>query len=268
MKFFTTKIPLQFFKTLVLLNKNNGIAKIWVTYLSAAVSCFYVQSAVFAQGSPAASEKNQWACEVLMCLASAAMTQQEAFCAKPLNNLREHIGKWNQLSLADQVPLCQEAKASGTSFEIFQSKYSQCPAGMQTLGVGISLLITNKEQAQIWQNTDVKYFVGRYAEDLPANFGKDWDKIIDDGIGDGKNESVKAYAEKRQLKHLTCVAGYIGKALMPIRLKDDRGHLSATVEKLEWLPLYSQIVRIAPPEASFWYRIAVQNQTQKSDFLP
>jgi hypothetical protein len=55
---------------------------------------------------------------------------------------------------------------------------------------------------------------------------------------------------------------------MPIRFKDERGHLSATVEKLEWLPLYSQIVRIAPPASSFWYRIAVQNQTQKSDFLP
>ena len=268
MKFVTTKIALQFFKTFVLVNKNNSLEKNLLVCLWGLASCFYVQSAVFAQESPSTSEKNQWACEVLMCLASSAMTQQEAFCAKPLSNLRNHIAKWNQLSPVDQVPLCQEAKASATSFEIFQTQYSQCPAGMETLGLGISLLITSKEQAQIWQNTDVKYFVGRYAEDLPVNFGKDWDKIIDDGIGDGKNETVKAYAEKRQLKHLTCVAGYIGKALMPIRFKDERGHLSATVEKLEWLPLYSQIVRIAPPESSFWYRIAVQNQTQKSDFLP
>lgn len=268
MQFFTTKNKQWLLRSQVLRNKNNDLVKQWVCFLWFFVTCFYWQSPAFAQQPQSATEKNHWACEVLMCLASSSKTQQEDFCIQPLNNLREHIGKWNQLSPADQVPLCQEAKDSGTSFEIFQSQYSQCPAGMQTLGLGISLLITSKEQAQIWQNTDVKYFVGRYAEDLPTNFGKDWDKIIDDGIGDGKNESVKAYTEKRQLKHLTCVAGYIGKALMPIRLKDDRGHLSATVEKLEWLPLYSQIVRIAPPEASFWYRIAVQNQTQKSDFLP
>lgn len=268
MQIFTTNTKQLFLKISILFNKNSRLTKLWMCLLWLFVACIYWQPSVFAQQPQSATEKNQWACEVLMCLASSAMTQQEVFCTKPLNNLREHIGKWNQLSPADQVPLCQEAQASGTNFEIFQSQYSQCPAGMQTLGLGISLLITNKEQAQIWQNTDVKYFVGRYAEDLPANFGQDWDKIIDDGIGDGKNESVKAYAEKRQLKHLTCVAGYIGKALMPIRLKDDRGHLSATVEKLEWLPLYSQILRIAPPEASFWYRIAVQNQTQKSDFLP
>lgn len=260
--------PNYWFKNWHLLRQYNSLIKA-IFGICFVACCFLMASLpVMAQVPSPSLEKNQWACELMLCLASEKPVMQEAFCSPSMVALTEHIKQWNELDKAEQVPACQEAKNGGSYLEIFQSQYAQCPAGMTALDVGISLLITNPEQAQIWKNTDVRYFVGRNAEDLPASFGKDWDQIINDGIGDGKTETVKAYVEKRSLKYLTCVAGYLGKTLMPVRKSDEKGHLSARVEKLEVLPLYQYIVRITPPEASFMYRISVQNQVFKSDFLP
>lgn len=268
MHVFTTPIRHSFFYQLLQIENLQCFLRLLAVLSVACMSFTGPSTAMGAQEQDIDTEKNQWACEVLMCLASAQPMQQEELCKSQLLQLRQHIGKWNQLRNQDRVPVCLEAQQSGTRLDIFQPLYPKCPAGMQTLEVGISVLITSEEQAKIWQNTNPQFFVGRYADELPVNWGVNWYQVERDGVGDGQNESVKAYAERRQMKPLICIAGYLGKALMPVRDQDERGRWSATVDRLEWINLYQHILKIAPPATGFWYKISVRDQIQKWAELP
>ena len=168
--------PARYFKNWHLLRQYNSLIKALLGSYFVACCFLMVRLPVMAQAQAPSLEKNQWACELMLCLASEKPVMKEAFCSPSLVALTEHIKQWNELDKAEQVPACLEAKNGGSFLEIFQAQYAQCPAGMAVLDMGISLLITNPEQAQIWKNTDVRYFVGRYAEDLPASFGKDWEE--------------------------------------------------------------------------------------------
>lgn len=204
-----------------------------------------------AQANPVDEE---WGCTLLLCFAHPGGPMAAPACKPPVLRLLTEMAKfWKRF----RVPGCLGAESKGSRLDLRPAAYNNCSPGMQALQAGAKVVITTPEQAQIWQNSDTRVWIGRLAADLPPEVGTQWRHRQDSGIGEGDEELQAALNERRPARNKLCVGGPLGAAQLPYSTVDERGHLSDFVDEIQTVYLFERIETIEPPDGSLHYQVLV-----------
>lgn len=164
-----------------------------------------------------------WGCEVLLCLANPAGPMAASACVPPIQRLYAALSK----RPPDPFPTCEEANTSTASAKPGQSYFDLCPAGTRALSAGTPAV----QLSRTTFNALAKANPSLFGADLPPDSRLEIQRSPTN-VGIGEGDGMQPAAIDQPLPPKVCVAGELGRTVVPGSSYDDPARSVTAFERI------------------------------------